>query len=69
MLRDRVNVHGYEGCQDDILAVSGMAEDIRDALLEYQVGSEQFYTSVMLLRLGLFDRQSSNGRYMTRIAS
>ena len=39
MLRDRVNIQGYEGSQDDILAVSGMAEDIRDALLDYQVGS------------------------------
>ena len=25
-------------CQDDVLAVSGMVEDIRDALIDYQVG-------------------------------
>ena len=25
-------------CQDDVLAVSRIAEDIRDALLDYQVG-------------------------------
>ena len=40
MLCDRVSAQGYEECQDDILAVSEMAEDIRDALLEYQVCSE-----------------------------
>ena len=39
VLYNRVSVDGYEECQGDILAVSGMAEDIRDALLEYQVGS------------------------------
>lgn len=38
MLRNRVSAQGYEECQGDILAVSGMAEDIRDALLDYQVG-------------------------------
>ena len=41
VLYDRVSVGGYEECQGDILAVSGMAEDIRDALLEYQVGSRK----------------------------
>ena len=41
MLHNRVSSQGYEECQGDILAVSGMAEDIRDALLEYQVGSER----------------------------
>ena len=41
MLYDRVSAQGYEECQDDILAVSAMAEDIRDALLEYQVRSER----------------------------
>ena len=41
VLHNRVSVDGYEECQGDILAVSGMAEDIRDALLEYQVGSRK----------------------------
>ena len=40
MLYNRISAQGYEECQDDILTVSGMAEDIRDALLEYQVSSE-----------------------------
>jgi len=39
MLYDRVNAEGYEECQGDIAAVSVMAEEIQDALLEYQVGS------------------------------
>ena len=46
-LCDRVSSHGYEQSQDDILAVSKMTEDIRDALLEYQVGGE---TSAQVLR-------------------
>ena len=40
-LCDRVNTQGYEECQGDILAASGIAEDIRDALLEYQVGIDR----------------------------
>ena len=38
MICDRVNAQGYEECEDDIQAASGIAEDIRDALLDYQVG-------------------------------
>jgi hypothetical protein len=41
VLYNRVSAKGYEESKDDILAVSGMAEDIQDALLEYQVGGEQ----------------------------
>ena len=32
---------GYEECQDDIIAVSGLVEDIRDALIDYQVSGYQ----------------------------
>ena len=46
VLYHRVNVEGYQECQGDILAVSGMAEDIRDALLEYQVSSSKFHALV-----------------------
>ena len=45
-----------------------MAEDIRDALLEYQVGSENSGRSLVSLKLGCFNRRSGNGRYMTKIA-
>ena len=67
-LYDRASIHGYEECQGDILAVSGMTEDIRDALLEYQVGGETSNTTVALLTPGLFSRRRSSGRYTTRIA-
>ena len=51
MLHNRVIAQGYEECQDDVLAVSEMAEDIRDALLEYQVRSEGSHTAISLLKL------------------
>ena len=56
MLYDRISVEGYQECQSDILAVSGMAEDIRDALLEYQVNSSEFRAVVASLKLGWLDR-------------
>ena len=68
MLHDRVSAQGYEGCQGDILAVSEMAEDIRDAFLEYQVRSKRSHAVILLLRLQYLNRLSSNGRYMIRIA-
>ena len=37
VLYTRINTEGYEESQDDIQTVSGIAEDIRDALLDYQV--------------------------------
>ena len=37
MVYNRVNAVGYEECEDDIQTVSGMVEDIQDALLDYQV--------------------------------
>ena len=38
-LRERAATKGYTECKDDALAVSQLAEDLRDVLLEYQVGS------------------------------
>ena len=49
MLCDRINTEGYKECQDDIQSVSGIAEDIRDALLDYQVCSDRLYTAGMQL--------------------
>ena len=66
-LYNRVSVQGYKECQSDILAVSGMAEDIRDAFLEYQVGCEN-PKRPLLLKSGCFNRRSGNGRYMTKTA-
>ena len=56
VLYNRISVEGYQECKDDILAVSGMAEDIRDALLEYQVNNSKFHAVVMSLKLGWLDR-------------
>ena len=55
-LYNRISVEGYQECQGDILVVSGMAEDIRDALLEYQVNGSKFHAVAVSLKLGLFDR-------------
>jgi hypothetical protein len=52
VLCDRASVQGYEKSQGDILAVSEMADDIQDALLEYQVGSGKSHAAVVSLKLG-----------------
>ena len=61
MLYDRINAQSYEECQDDIRAVSDIAEDIRDALLDYQVGGDKSYVAFGSLKSKRFDRCSSNG--------
>ena len=43
VLYHRITTEGYKESQDDIQAVSGIAEDIRDALLDYQVCSDKPY--------------------------
>ena len=45
VLYNHMNTEDYKVSQDDIQAVSGIAEDVRDALLDYQVGSNKPYTS------------------------
>jgi hypothetical protein len=59
VLHNRVSIQEYKKCEGDILAVSEMADDIQDALLEYQVGSEKLRTAVVT-EIG-FDRQPNNG--------
>ena len=56
MLCDRASVQGYKKSQGDILAVSEMADDVQDALLEYQVGSEKYHPAIVSLKFGHFDR-------------
>jgi len=68
-LYDRMSAEDYEESQDDIQAVSRIAEDIRDALLDYQVCSEKWYVTGVELKFERFDRWHNNRRYMTRIAS
>ena len=48
-LYDRINAEDYEESQDDIEVVSGIAEDIRDALLDYQVCRDRQYPTVVQL--------------------
>ena len=53
--KDSRNVQDYKECQDDIQAVSGIVEEIQDALLDYQVGGDQVYMAVVTLITGCFD--------------
>ena len=69
VLYNRINTEGYKECQDDIQAVSGIAEDIRDALLDYQVCGDKLYATGVQLKFGHFDRWHSNRRSTTRTAS
>ena len=69
VLYNRVNTEGYKESQDDIQVVSGIAEDIRDALLDYQVCSDKPYATWARLKLGRFERWHSNGQYTTGAAS
>jgi len=46
MLHDRINAQNFKECQDDVLAVSGIVEDIRDTLLDYQVSHDKTYVIV-----------------------
>jgi hypothetical protein len=69
VLYNRINTEGYKESQDDIQAVSGVVEDIRDALLDYQVCSDKSYATRVQLKFGHPDRWHSNRRYTTRTAS
>lgn len=68
LLYNRISARDYVERQDDILALSGMSEDIRDALLDYQVGFNKPRTVITPLNLGCFDRCPSNGQCTTRVA-
>ena len=67
-LYHRVTAEGYKESQDDIQAVSGIAEDIRDALLDHQVCNNELYANRVQLKLGQFDRWHNNRQYTTRAA-
>ncbi|KAF9649817.1 hypothetical protein BDM02DRAFT_3260180 [Thelephora ganbajun] len=41
VLCNRINVQGYKECQDDIQAASAMADDIRDAVIDYQMTQQR----------------------------
>ena len=67
MLYDSISSHGHTECQDDVRAVTGIVEDIRDAHIDYQVGSDEARAAVLSLKLDFFDRWAINGRCMTKI--
>jgi hypothetical protein len=69
VLYGRINAQDYEECQDDIQAVSGIADDIQDAVLDYQVRCDEAHEAVVSLKLGCFDRWHSNERCMNRIVN
>ena len=56
VLYNRINTEGYKESLDDIQTASGIAVDIRDALLDYQVRSDKPYATGVQLKLGHFDR-------------
>ena len=68
-LYNRMNTEGYKESRDDIEAVSGIAEEIRDALLDYQVCSDKQYGTEAQLKFGHFDRWHSSRQYTTRTAN
>jgi hypothetical protein len=65
VLYNRISAQDCQDSQDDILAMSGMAEDIRDALLDYQVGNGGTYPDLGSLKSERFNRGPNNGLYMT----
>ena len=69
VLYNRINAQGYKECEDDIQAASGMAEDIQDALLDYQVSDNNAHATVGKLRWEGVDRSPSKARYTIKIAS
>lgn len=69
-LYNRINAEGYQESEDDIQAVSGIAEDIRDALLDYQVCDNiTAHTTFWKLKSGHFDSSPSSVQYTIKIAS
>ena len=53
VLYNRINTEDYKESQDDVQAVSEIADDIRDALLDYQVCSDKPYATVVQLNLDI----------------
>ena len=47
---ERVTVEGYVENEEDIVTVSGLAEDLRDVLREYQVSIQKDGTTVGSLK-------------------
>ena len=67
MIRDnalgliRDNGQGHEEYQDNMQAVSAMADDIRDAVVDYQVGGYNAYVTAVSPRSEYHDRWPCSG--------
>ena len=61
-LYNRVTAQGYKESPGDVQAASEIAEDIRDALLDYQVSGDEAYAVVRPPKFGHLDRWPSSGR-------
>jgi len=62
-----INARGYEECPGDILVASGMAEDIRDALFEYQVGGDNASAVIVPLKLNPSTDEPATGDVRPRV--
>ena len=69
VLCNRISFEGHDESQNDIQAVSDIAEDIRDALLDYQVCSDGPYTTGVQLKSEHSGRWHSSRQYTTRTAT
>jgi len=61
VLYNRISTEGYEESQGDIQAVSGIADDIRDALLDYQVCNDRPYAAGVQLNRDTFIDGTATG--------
>ena len=69
MLYNHLNTQGCKEYEEDNQIVSGIAEDIRDAILDYQVRDDTPHSTAGQLKPACFDRSPSNAQYTTMIAS
>ena len=69
VLYNHLNAQDYKECQDDIQAVSGIAGDIQEAVLDYQVCRNRARADVLSLKFYCFYRWHSNERYTSKIVN
>ena len=66
-LYDRVTAEGYKEGEGDVVTVSGLAEDLRDVLLEYWVGIQKAVTIFGSLKPLFLYRRHNNRRFTNKI--
>lgn len=65
-LYDRVTAEGYKEGEGDVVTVSGLAEDLRDVLLEYWVGIQKKAVTIFGSLKPLFLYRRHNNRRFTK---